>query len=66
MRNIVTTRNICQDMNCGVCRTGTDASEGRGGATSRAGALHPGMVTANDDDDDASSAAKGSRVGLWY
>jgi hypothetical protein len=51
------------------CRTGTDASEGRDlgrGATSCAGALHPAMVTANDDDDDASSAAKGSRVGLWY
>jgi len=35
-----------------------------GGATSCAGALHPAMVTAYDDDDDASSAAKGSKVGL--
>jgi hypothetical protein len=50
------------------CRTGTDASEGRdlgGGAASYAGALHPVMVTANDDVDDASSAANGSKVGLW-
>jgi hypothetical protein len=45
------------------CRTGTDASEGRGGATSCAGALHPAMVTANDDDDDASSTVKGFKVG---
>ena len=64
---IVTTRDICQDINCGVVVQGPMLPRGVIlGVEPRAaqeGALHPVMVTANDDDDDASSAAKGSKVG---